>query len=154
MSRLPLALLVCAALSLACEEPAATDAGPDDTEQCNPNLPEASDVCLEDQCGNEKGVGQPCTRGGGECDDLGFDGAYLCTVDFADTDLWFCTMPCVADDQCGEDARCAVDPEDLSAGSGCFPTVCDDDDPDPLDAGSDGVDDAGSAFDGGPSDAG
>jgi hypothetical protein len=110
---LPLLLTACA--------PGAgpVDAGP----ECSPNLPPPSDPCLADQCGNELGVGQPCTEGGGECNDLAT--AQLCTVDFAETDLHFCTRACVVDEDCGEGARCAIDPDSPESGAGCFPTVCD-----------------------------
>jgi hypothetical protein len=101
--------------------------GPQRVCVCPPGLPPPSDPCLADQCGNDLAVGQPCSEGGGECNPNGFDGAFLCTRDFNPTDLHFCTLPCSADDDCGEGARCAIDPDDPGAGAGCFPLVCDDD---------------------------
>jgi len=134
-------LFVGAALLLAgcpSADPAATDDAGETL--CDPALPPASAPCLEGQCGNpEFGVGQPCTPGGGECSDL--PGFMLCTADFNDTDLWFCTKPCsMSGDwqaQCGSDAVCSGDPEDPAAGSGCMPASCADSD----DAGV--MDDAG-----------
>jgi hypothetical protein len=148
---------VVAAVLAACAPPASSDAGPGDSgPECHPNLPEPSDVCLEGQCGNAIGVGQPCTPGGGECSDWDFTQAFLCTADFSDTNLWFCTRACVADDQCGDGASCAIDPDDPGAGSGCVPDSCSDGPPADAgvdDAGADaGVDDAGQ--DAGAQDAG
>ena len=85
-------------------------------------LPPPSKPCLAG-CGNELGVGQPCTKGGFECSDLGLGNAIFCTVDQATTDLAFCTRPCVVDEQCGRNAYCAGDPSDPGAGRGCFPAA-------------------------------
>ena len=101
------------------------DAGDD----CSVGLPPPSAACLP-KCGNELGVGQPCTKGGGECSDFSFSEAALCTVDFDDTDLAFCTRACAADDQCGTDAFCAIDPENPMSGAGCMPNSCKDDEDD------------------------
>lgn len=109
-------LLVGALLACTGEEPP-VDAG------CAARLPAPSDPCLP-RCGNDKGVGQPCTEGGGECNRFQFDGAFLCTVDFDDTDLAFCTLACASDDQCGAGAVCGVDPDDPGAGAGCVPSSC------------------------------
>lgn len=111
----------------ACPTPAGSDAGDDDAGEggdgdfCRPDLPPPSDPCLPECALNELGVGQPCTAGGGQCTGLG---AFFCTVDFADTDLAFCTLACVADDQCGEGAVCDIDPEDPGLGAGCVPVTC------------------------------
>ncbi len=89
------------------------------------NIPAPSDPCLAG-CGNELGVGQPCSKGNGECSDFAIGQAIFCTADFDDTvDLKFCTRPCTVDDQCGANARCAVDPQNPASGSGCFPRSCD-----------------------------
>jgi hypothetical protein len=75
----------------ACTGAMAPDAGELDdggAPACHPNLPPPSAACLEGQCGNELGVGQPCTQGGNECADLPLGThASLCTVDFQDTKL-------------------------------------------------------------------
>lgn len=131
--RAPGALLavftVSASLLSGCPGPAAPDAGePADAgggEMCHPNLPPPSDPCLEGQCGNALGVGQPCTQGGNECADLPLGThASLCTVDFQETDLWYCTKACTEDSQCGEGAECTVDPDMPGSASGCIPTSC------------------------------
>lgn len=90
---------------------------------CGRDLPEPSDPCLAG-CGNELFVGQPCSEGGGECTGNGFENAWLCTVDFDDTGLGFCTLPCVVHEDCGTGAICTGDPENPSAGAGCFPLSC------------------------------
>ena len=82
-----------------------------------------SKPCLQG-CGNELGVGMPCTKGGGECNDNPPTGAILCTGDFSTTDLVFCTRPCVVDEDCGKDALCTGDPENPKSGRGCFPRSC------------------------------
>lgn len=110
------------------------DAEPD----CAENLPPPSVPCLP-PCGNELGVGQPCTKGGGECSDFLFSEAPLCTIDFDDTDMAFCTRACASDDQCGSGAYCAIDPDNPTSGAGCMPLSCKDDDGESiLDGGSDG----------------
>jgi hypothetical protein len=92
--------------------------------ECHPELPPPSHPCLEGQCGNEIGVGQPCTQGSGECSDYATGQAVFCTVDFSETDLWFCTRPCVFDADCGSGAVCDGDPDDPQAGKGCVPSHC------------------------------
>jgi hypothetical protein len=92
-------------------------------EACDFGLPPPNDVCIP-KCGNEKGVGQPCTKGGGECS--GFDitkgEAIFCTIDFDDTSpLDFCTKPCSADADCGAGGVC---PPDTGGGRGCVPAAC------------------------------
>jgi len=104
----------------------ASDAGVDAGIVCSPNLPPASAPCLEGQCGNEFGVGQPCTAGGNECADLGVGGAIFCTADFDDGDLQFCTKPCTLDSACGANAYCGIDPADPGRGAGCIPLACKD----------------------------
>jgi hypothetical protein len=89
------------------------------------DIPEPNDTCLP-ACGNAIGVGQPCTRGGGECSGYRLeDGeAIFCTVDFDESaDLSMCTKPCINDDQCGDDAICTSDPED-PGDRGCVPAAC------------------------------
>lgn len=105
-----------------------SDAGPAEADAgyhgCPAGFPPPSDPCLEDQCGNELGVGQPCTRGGNECGDLPFPThASLCTADQSDSNLWYCTKPCLDDDDCGEGAVCAIDPDNPGP-SGCLPSSC------------------------------
>lgn len=132
------------------EDAGDVDAGGEDF--CREGLPPPSDPCLPTCALNVLGVGQPCTEGGGECTGLP---AFFCTVDFAETNLAFCTLACVADDQCGPGAACDIDPEDPGLGAGCVPLTCLDDPADggpPVDAGPLPVD-AGSA-DAGPLDAG
>lgn len=142
-----LALGVATGALAACVAPAPVDGGVLDGggATCSENVPEPSDPCLP-TCGNELGVGQPCTQGGGECSDFVAvqGGAALCTVDWSDTTLAFCTKACVADDQCGSGAVCSGDPEDPAAGSGCVPASCAEE---PVDAGT--PDDAGTTTDGG-----
>lgn len=117
------ALAVVATLWLAaCPNPPVTDDAGEVL--CNPNLPPASVPCLEGQCGNELGVGQPCTPGGNECGDLGLGNAIICSADFSDKDEHFCTLGCDADEQCGSDAYCGADPDDPEAGRGCVPESC------------------------------
>jgi hypothetical protein len=131
-SRAPAGRLVAPAMvflaATACSGAAAPDAGPPDAGEapmCNPNLPPPSAPCLEGQCGNALGVGQPCTAGGNECADLPFGThASFCTVDFEDTDLWYCTKACTEDSQCGEGAVCTVDPDVPGSASGCLPASC------------------------------
>lgn len=121
-----------AVASTGCSLGTSSTGGDDDdaTEDCSAGLPAPSAPCLP-ECGNELFVGQPCTEGGGECTDNGFDMAFLCTADFSETDLAFCTMTCVDDQDCGSDALCTGDPDNPAAGRGCFPASCwegDDDD--------------------------
>lgn len=92
---------------------------------CSVHVPEPSDPCLP-ECGNEIGVGQPCTQGGYECSDFNIvTEAGMCTVDFSQTtELAFCTRPCSNDQDCGTGAICRVDPGDPNASKGCVPQSC------------------------------
>jgi hypothetical protein len=90
---------------------------------CDENLPPPSDPCIP-HCGNSIGVGQPCTKGGGECGSFDPDRAWACTVDFSDTTLAFCTRPCVDASDCGEDSVCQGDPADPGSDKGCVPVAC------------------------------
>ena len=136
--------LLALALAMSCgtsPEPEPTPT-PEPTPDCSEGLPEPSVECLP-ECGNELRVGQPCTEDGGECfpPDGDFATATFCTADFDDTDLWFCTKPCVVDEDCGTDAICQGDPENADAGRGCFPISCVDGDDD--DSAGDDDDSAG-----------
>ena len=93
--------------------------------RCIGNYPPPNDPCLP-ECGNELGVGQPCTKGGYECSDFDLiTQAAMCTVDFSSTtELAFCTRPCSADSDCGTGAICREDPEDPNASKGCVPETC------------------------------
>ena len=111
-----LALSVCIA---ACSDGGgAADAGPDaacvGAVGCN-------GVCEK---GNERGVGMYCTPGGAECANTPNRAAPFCTVDASDTEFQFCTRPCVIDEDCGSNARCAN--EGGTGPSGCFPIFCED----------------------------
>jgi hypothetical protein len=91
---------------------------------CDENLPPPSDPCIP-ACGNSVNVGQPCTKGGGECGSFDPSRAWACTVDFVDTTaLAFCTRPCVDDTDCGEGAVCLGDPDNPSSDKGCVPVSC------------------------------
>ncbi len=86
-----------------------------------PDAPEPAEPCIPD-CGNEVGVGKPCTTGGGECN--GNSTANLCTADFVETTLAYCTKPCVEDADCGSDAVCRGDPAAPDGPKGCAPAAC------------------------------
>lgn len=76
--------------------------------------------------GNDRHVGEYCTRGGGECDDNNAattGNAIICTVDFDETAPAFCTKPCQQDSQCGTGATCQMQP-DGGGQSGCVPNQC------------------------------
>jgi hypothetical protein len=140
-----LTLLACAGLVTACAPPSDdgdVDAGETCTknadckdrgfcidgkcEPCDFGLPAPNDVCLP-KCGNERGVGQPCTKGGGECNAwlAVSGGAGICTIDFvSDADLHMCTRPCADDVDCGADAVCQGDPNDPGGDKGCVPQSC------------------------------
>jgi hypothetical protein len=90
---------------------------------CGADLPTPSDACIAASCGNEIGVGQPCTQGGRECERFPFGQAGICTADHDETELLFCTKPCLNDGDCGSDAVCAVDPENPLS-RGCIRTAC------------------------------
>jgi hypothetical protein len=67
--------------------------------------------------GNEFGVGEYCTRVGGECNDN--EGALFCTADYGKAPT-FCTKPCATAGQCGANAVCIGE---LDGGSmGCVPS--------------------------------
>ncbi len=94
--------------------------------ECPDFLPPPSNPCLEGQCGNSAGVGQPCTKGGGECDvfDLLAGEAGVCTVDFSDnTDVHICSRLCDVDEDCGEGAICFENP-DSPGQFGCVTKGC------------------------------
>lgn len=106
--------------------PPTSNVVPGDEIRCPDDLPPPSDTCLEGQCGNEIGVGRPCTKGGGECDafDLLGGEAGICVVDFADnTNVFCCTRPCSTDDECGSGAVCATNPANDND-KGCVPRGC------------------------------
>ena len=114
----------------ACPAPAQdADPTPEPTPEGCPDEPgPKSDPCLPD-CGNELFVGMPCSEDGGECSDhLQWDPdvlhAFMCTADVDDGDLDFCTLACVAHEDCGADAILGGDPENPNSGSGCFPPSC------------------------------
>jgi hypothetical protein len=93
---------------------------------CPADLPPPSDACLQGQCGNERGVGRPCTKGGGQCDvfSLLAGEAGICIPDFADnTAVHACSMPCSVDEDCGSGAVCAIDPDNASS-RGCSIIGC------------------------------
>ncbi|MBM4282465.1 MAG: hypothetical protein FJ137_17505 [Deltaproteobacteria bacterium] len=113
---------------VACAPPGRSPSDDVDDEEvvCPADLPPPSDPCLADQCGNALGVGRPCTRGGGQCDVFSlFDGeAAICIPDFADnTVVHACSMPCDVDEDCGDGAVCATDPENPSS-KGCSLFAC------------------------------
>ncbi len=92
---------------------------------CPADTPAPSDVCLDGLCGNELGVGRPCTRGGGQCDvfNLLAGEAGICIPDFADnTNVHCCSKTCSVDDDCGSGAVCFPDP--VTQRQGCVPQGC------------------------------
>lgn len=106
--------------------PAAPVDNPVPDAACAAFLPPPSNACLQGQCGNSVGVGQPCTKGGGECD--GFNllagEAGVCTVDFSDnTSVACCTRLCSVNEECGENALCFPDPADPLR-TGCVTVGC------------------------------
>jgi len=87
--------------------------GDDEKDTCPADLPPPSVPCLAGQCGNELGVGRPCTEGGGQCDvfNLFAGEAGICIPDFADnTQVHACSKSCSVDDDCGAGALCFPDP--------------------------------------------
>jgi hypothetical protein len=108
--------------------------GPGNAPPPIPFLPDAGKACEHDpidasascakpcDTGNERSVGEFCSKGGGECEDNA--GTIICTVDWDDTTHTFCTRPCEEDVQCGSDARCTGDPADPNSQKGCVPTKC------------------------------
>ncbi|MSP24455.1 MAG: hypothetical protein EXR75_04690 [Myxococcales bacterium] len=70
--------------------------------------------------GNNNGVGEFCTPGGGECAD--FPKAALCLADVGQSQ-WMCTrIGCDATTDCGAGAGCHIEP---GQGSACLPCKCD-----------------------------
>lgn len=113
------------------------------------------DACQERWCDYPLGVGMPCTEKGGECgandgkagkDDVA---AVICTFAFTGGKQAMCTMPCVADAQCGAGSVCRGDPSNPGGGRGCVLIACAGE-AKPADAGStsDGSADAASPTDG------
>ncbi len=99
--------------------------GRSDRVVCPSDVPPPNNACLADQCGNELGVGRPCTKGGGQCDVYSLFGgeAGICIPDFADnTTVHACSRPCSVDDDCGTDAQCFPDP--LTGRLGCVINGC------------------------------
>jgi len=93
---------------------------------CDFDLPAPNNQCLP-TCGNELGVGQPCTNLGGECNRWTnvSGGAFFCTIDFVgDAELAMCTRPCGVDSDCGTGSVCTGDPEDPNGDKGCVPATC------------------------------
>jgi hypothetical protein len=69
--------------------------------------------------GNDKGVGEFCTPGGGECDKFAL--APFCLADVGQ-DQWFCTrIGCDAMTDCGQGAGCLIV---SGMGSACVPCKC------------------------------
>ena len=97
---LALSLLVVAACAQPAVEPPADAGSLNCLNEYPEDIPPPSKPCLAG-CGNELGVGQPCTKGSGECSGFQLGEAIFCTVDFEDTDYEFCTLACVRDEQCG-----------------------------------------------------
>ncbi|HEY1099109.1 MAG TPA: hypothetical protein VGF99_09270 [Myxococcota bacterium] len=120
------ALLLIVVVTAACgKDGPRVEVGDDDEIICPAGLPPPSDECLAGQCGNELGVGQPCTKGGGECDVYDFIGgeAAICIPDFADyTNVEACSKACSVDDDCGTGAVCAPDP--FTDRLGCVIAAC------------------------------
>jgi hypothetical protein len=65
--------------------------------------------------GNEMGVGEYCTSGGGECSDN--TGAIFCALIGGGPPI--CTKPCGTTDQCGTEATCAGEVD--GGQMGCVP---------------------------------
>lgn len=112
----------------ACPAPPPSSSSTPPAPECRDDLPPPSDPCLEGQCGNELGVGQPCTQGGGECDVFNVlaGEAGICVPDFSGdspTQVFCCTKTCAVDDDCGSGAVCAADPRDANR-KGCVPAGC------------------------------
>lgn len=72
------------------------------------------------QAANDKGVGLPCTMGGGECSN-NLAPFLFCTADYEDGADPYCTGPCSRDSDCGEGAYCSGSGH---GGSGCVPAIC------------------------------
>lgn len=109
-----------------CGPPPTSEVVDDDAPICPADTPPPSDTCLEGLCGNELGVGRPCTRGGGQCDVFNLLGgeAGICIADFADnTNVFCCSRPCSEDSECGSGAVCATNPANNNS-KGCVPAGC------------------------------
>jgi hypothetical protein len=108
------------AVNADCKDQGVCNAGK--CEPCDFGLPPPSDACIP-KCGNELGVGQPCTKKGGECSgfDIALGQAVFCTSDFNPTNLSYCTKPCSKDADCGTGGACAGDDQ---SGHGCIPASC------------------------------
>ncbi len=95
-------------------------------ESCAFNLPAPNKPCVP-ICGNELGVGQPCSAGGNECSDF-FNvqgGAPLCSVDFdSNAPIHICTRLCSVDSDCGSGGLCRRDPATPEVPLGCTPASC------------------------------
>jgi hypothetical protein len=86
-------------------------------------LPPPNNACLP-KCGNELGVGMPCTLNGKQCNHNDIH-ALFCTIDQDSTaDLIMCTGPCSQDSDCGSGAFCEGDPSNPGGPKGCVPTSC------------------------------
>jgi phage host-nuclease inhibitor protein Gam len=67
---------------------------------------------------NDKGVGGYCEK---NSDCVADGSATVCSARFgAGAGSWFCTGPCVRDEDCGEGVRCVT----YEQGSGCVPLAC------------------------------
>lgn len=115
----------CALVALAAACSADSKSEPPPATICHIELPPAP-LCIEQMgCGNSIGVGRACSRGTGECNDNGFDGAIFCSVDFvADAPLNYCTRPCARHEECAENAYCRANPDNPDE-RGCLPIACD-----------------------------
>lgn len=71
--------------------------------------------------GNEKGVGEFCSKGGAQCADNGSGNAVICAADFGGPG--FCTKPCVDQSSCGTGTVCTGDSA-TSTTKGCLPVEC------------------------------
>jgi hypothetical protein len=71
--------------------------------------------------GNEKGVGEFCSKGGGQCADNGSGNAVICAEDFGGPG--YCTIPCVDASSCGSGSVCTGD-SPTSKTKGCVPVAC------------------------------
>ena len=83
-----------------------------------PSLPPDPNACAAPGAvGNALGVGEHCTRDGGQCGDN--SKAVICTVDFRPLAPPFCTIFCRQDDECGADSVCTGD--GTGGQAGCVP---------------------------------
>jgi hypothetical protein len=84
-----------------------------------PDAPMTTGCTQPGQMGNAVGVGEFCTKGGGQCRDN--NGAIFCTVDYVMTEDWYCTALCTSDNDCGDNAYCSGSG---MGGRGCIPARC------------------------------